>query len=559
MLAQAGAGSTCGCSCRGSTTSKNGQFMIAEFTPASERVLTEAACWSGRDDSSVVHPPQLLLALSLECECRAARLLADRGVDDTAIRARWPELARGDALVRQPSELSPDAAAAVRAVQSRFHEYPQPLALATEHLLLGLLITPGPVADWLRERGIDAVAVEAEIHRLHGFTPGPLEFEDLKTEDMKFEESVAPSPGMAIAALVPAHDPHFISPTASPPVSILRILDASANRAREGLRVIEDYVRFTLDDGHLTEQLKSLRHGLKTVLDGLPAADLLASRDTQADVGAGISLTSEQTRTGLDDVLAANFKRLEESLRSLEEYSKTIEPRLGCELEQLRYHVYTLERAIGLTRDSLERLLATRLYVLIDGRESLAALERLARTLIAAGVDVIQLRDKRLADRDLIARARLIRDITRDTRTLFIVNDRPDLAALCQADGVHVGQEELSVKDARTLVGPRALVGVSTHSLAKARQAVLDGANYIGVGPTFPSGTKQFEQFTGVELLRAVSQEIRLPAFAIGGINLDNLAQVQAAGFLRVAVSGAIATAADPAQAAREFRRRLEE
>ena len=109
--------------------------------------------------------------------------------------------------------------------------------------------------------------------------------------------------------------------------------------------------------------------------------------------------------------------------------------------------------------------------------------------------------------------------MTQGTRkTLFIINDRPDLAALARADGVHVGQEELSVKDARSIVGPETLVGVSTHSIEQARQAVLDGANYIGVGPTFPSGTKQFEQFPGVELLRAVAAEIRLPAFAIGGI-----------------------------------------
>ena len=126
------------------------------------------------------------------------------------------------------------------------------------------------------------------------------------------------------------------------------------------------------------------------------------------------------------------------------------------------------------------------------------------------------------------------------TATLLIINDRPDLAALAQADGVHVGQEELSVKDARSIVGPDVLIGVSAHSIEQARQAVLDGANYLGVGPTFPSGTKQFDHFPGVELLRAVAAEIRLPAFAIGGITRENLGQVKSAGFTRMAVSGAI-------------------
>ena len=116
----------------------------------------------------------------------------------------------------------------------------------------------------------------------------------------------------------------------------------------------------------------------------------------------------------------------------------------------------------------------------------------------------------------------------------MIVNDRPDLARLGRADGVHLGQEDLSVKDARAIVGPEALIGVSTHRIEQARQAVLDGANYIGVGPTFPSGTKQFESSPALDFLRAVAAEIRLPAFAIGGITPGNLAEVLAAGIGRV-------------------------
>jgi thiamine-phosphate pyrophosphorylase len=115
----------------------------------------------------------------------------------------------------------------------------------------------------------------------------------------------------------------------------------------------------------------------------------------------------------------------------------------------------------------------------------------------------------------------------------------------------------MTVKDARRVLGPEGLIGVSTHSIEQARQAVVDGANYIGVGPTFASGTKQFSQFTGTELLRSVQAEIRLPAFAIGGITSHNLDQVLAAGFTRVAVSGAIA-AADPAAAARQLLAALE-
>jgi thiamine-phosphate pyrophosphorylase len=129
---------------------------------------------------------------------------------------------------------------------------------------------------------------------------------------------------------------------------------------------------------------------------------------------------------------------------------------------------------------------------------------------------------------------------------LVILNDRPDIAALARADGVHLGQNELSVHDARQIVGPDMLVGVSAHSIEQARQAVLDGASYLGCGPTFPSGTKHFDRFPGLDFLRQVAAEIALPAFAIGGVTPENLPQVLATGIRRIAIGGAIAVAVDP-------------
>jgi thiamine-phosphate pyrophosphorylase len=342
-------------------------------------------------------------------------------------------------------------------------------------------------------------------------------------------------------------------------IAVLRILDAAANRGREGMRVLEDWVRFALDDAHLTECLKQVRHDLAAALASIPWEQRLAARDTQADVGTEIHTEAEARRDDVAEVLTANFLRLQESLRSLEEFGKIVDPAIGQAVGQLRYRAYTLQRAIDATRTGLGRLADARLYVLLDGRASLDEFEQLARTLIAAGVNVLQLRDKRLTDRELIDRARRLRQLTQVTATLLIVNDRPDIAALVRADGVHVGQDELSVKDARTIVGPDALIGVSTHSIEQARQAVLDGANYIGVGPTFPSGTKEFAQFTGVELVRSVAAEIRLPAFAIGGITRESVGDVLSAGLNRIAVSGAVLAASDPAEAAVELKRVLHE
>jgi thiamine-phosphate pyrophosphorylase len=242
----------------------------------------------------------------------------------------------------------------------------------------------------------------------------------------------------------------------------------------------------------------------------------------------------------------------------LEEFSKIFGPGIAAHLERIRYRSYTVHRAVETTASSLIRLDRVRLYVLVDGRPSQGEFRRLIGTLAEADVDAIQLRDKSLNDRQLLERARIARDITSSGRTLLIVNDRPDLAALAGADGVHVGQEELTVKDARTIVGSKALVGVSTHSIAQACQAVLDGASYVGVGPTYPSQTKDFEGFPGLELLRTVAAEIQLPAFAIGGITRGALPEVVATGVRRVAVCGAVVNAPDPGAAARALRADLE-
>ena len=124
-------------------------------------------------------------------------------------------------------------------------------------------------------------------------------------------------------------------------------------------------------------------------------------------------------------------------------------------------------------------------------------------------------------------------------------------------DGVHVGQEELPVAETRRILGTQRLIGVSTHSIDQARQAVSDGADYIGCGPVFPGRTKQFDQFPGTEFLLQIGSEISLPAFAIGGIDLQNVTQVINSGMRRVAITAAIRDAEDPEVAASELKRLL--
>ena len=316
--------------------------------------------------------------------------------------------------------------------------------------------------------------------------------------------------------------------------------------------MLEEYCRFGLDDGHLTKCWKELRHSLARIQSIIPVQDLLTSRDTAADVGTSVKTDQELSRTSIRHVAQASCKRLEQALRSLEEYAKVL-GLAAQEFEKLRYQVYTLEKATLITADSQQKLGSARLYVLLDGCSSPAEFEAKAREICQAGADIVQLRDKKLADRELLERAKTLRQITRERGTLFIMNDRPDLAVLSAADGVHVGQDELSIQNVRRIVGPEMLIGVSTHNIEQARQAVLDGASYIGCGPTFPSGTKQFDHFPGLPFLREVAAEISLPAFAIGGITLENMREVLGAGMKRVAVGGAVTTSKSPSALLQRF------
>ena len=355
------------------------------------------------------------------------------------------------------------------------------------------------------------------------------------------------------------------------PLEVWRILDAAANRAGEGLRVVEEFARFVLNDAHLSRLLKVCRHDLTAVLETIPEQSRLAARDTLGDVGTAIGTAAEYRRDTVTDVVRASFKRVQEALRTLEEYGKLIESnsdeatfaqRVGPtvtqqdgrsfaqRIEQLRYRLYTAEKSVLRTAAAIERLQEQSLYLLVTASACVNGLESTVRAALAAGVRIMQVREKQLPDRQLIEHARRLREWTTEAGVLLIVNDRPDIAVLADADGVHVGQEELTVRDARRIVGPDRLVGVSTHTIEQARQAVLDGADYLGVGPTFPSGTKAFDHFAGLEFVQQVAAEIALPWFAIGGIDATNLAAVIQAGARRVAVSAAICHASDPERVA---------
>lgn len=347
--------------------------------------------------------------------------------------------------------------------------------------------------------------------------------------------------------------------------ALLRILDANGNRATEGLRVVEDFARFALNDRHLSDLSKQLRHELTAALNEIPVFARFAVRDTQGDVGTGITEATELHREDGWHVATASASRVQQALRCLEEYSKPLCVELATRFEALRYRMYVLQRSLGITVSSTNRLHGIRLYVLLAGQPTERKFRDRLEGLLAAGVQLFQLRDKTLDDRQLLQRARIMRE-TIDTfcsdenqRPLMIINDRPDIAVLSSADGVHVGQEELPVADVRAMAGPKRLIGVSTHSIEQARQAVLDGADYIGCGPTFPTITKEFPHYPGLEFLAQVGAEISLPGFAIGGINRQRLPEVLETGVQRIAISSALDQVESPFDEAEQLLQRLSE
>jgi thiamine-phosphate pyrophosphorylase len=184
----------------------------------------------------------------------------------------------------------------------------------------------------------------------------------------------------------------------------------------------------------------------------------------------------------------------------------------------------------------------------------------LATAALRGGADVIQLRHKSLARGELLILARTIRDVTHQSSALFIVNDFVDIALLCEADGVHLGPDDLSISAAKSVAGDRLLIGASASNPESARAAVEEGADYLGSGPAFATPIKTEKKVIGPEGVAAIAAVVGdVPVFAIGGIDETNLASLIALGLRRACVIRAVADAADPESATRRLRTILDD
>ncbi len=212
---------------------------------------------------------------------------------------------------------------------------------------------------------------------------------------------------------------------------------------------------------------------------------------------------------------------------------------------------------LSLRERRLGWLKSTRLYLVCDAKPGGRSLEEVLRAALKNGVDIAQLRDKNAKESELVEAGRVFRRLCDAYDALFIVNDRPDLALACGADGLHVGQNDQSIEEARKIVGPDLIIGRSTHSPAQLRDA--EGCDYISVGPVFETPTKPDYTPVGLKLVTMAAELATLPFFAIGGIDSGSLPQVLEAGAERVAVVRAIADASKPAEATRELRTLIDE
>lgn len=327
--------------------------------------------------------------------------------------------------------------------------------------------------------------------------------------------------------------------------AVYRILDANLDRAREGLRIIEEWCRFGLNNSSLAEECKKMRQELAL----LHSWEIRQARNTPADVGTELSHPQEEKRDSIESLLQANLARVQEALRVLEEYGKLYSLEMGGICKNLRYRVYTLESHL-FSSDRQKLLYNSHLYLVTSPSDNLLAI---VDDALRGGLTLVQYRDKEIDDNIRLAQAQQLCQLCHNYGALFIVNDRVDLALAVDADGVHLGQQDIPIALAREILGSHKLVGRSTTNPDEMTDAIAEGADYIGVGPVYKTPTKPGKKPAGLEYIEYAAHNCPIPSFAIGGIDLTNVNHVIAAGGTRVAVVRAIMEAEQPGVTVRQF------
>ena len=300
---------------------------------------------------------------------------------------------------------------------------------------------------------------------------------------------------------------------------IAQIIDANLDRAREGLRVLEDWARFALGRKDLVKRCKNFRQ----TLGKYHLKIYKESRNFINDECKGLSHPEQLKRNNSSSIICANASRVQEALRVIEEFSRDHNQNLSRISSEIRYEIYNLEIEYLEAQSNHSRikiLNENHLYFIAIEHEHL--FEKI-NDILEGGVKIIQLRLKQGKDSDNLKFAFKIRELCNKFDSLLLINDRVDIALACKADGVHLGQNDMDIKSARNILGFSKLIGITASNEFDIQNAIKNGCDYLGIGPVFPTTIKRGKVPLGIDSLKSLTKNISIPWFAIGGINQENI------------------------------------
>ena len=300
---------------------------------------------------------------------------------------------------------------------------------------------------------------------------------------------------------------------------IAQIIDANLDRAREGLRVLEDWARYGLGRVDIVKKLKNFRQ----ILGSYHLDFYKNARNYTKDKCNGLNHPEQFKRVHIQNIISSNSGRIQEALRVLEEFSRNNNYELSKAAALIRYEMYSLEIELMNAKCNIDlnkQLRENNLYLITKEKPNL--IEDIENLLIA-GVKIIQHRFKDTNDSNNLNKAKILRKLCKDNKAIFIVNDRVDIALACDADGVHLGQSDLDIISARKILGFSKMIGISANNEKRIKDAIEQGCDYLGIGPVFETDTKKTKKPLGINRIRELTKDIKIPWFAIGGIKNENI------------------------------------
>ena len=327
---------------------------------------------------------------------------------------------------------------------------------------------------------------------------------------------------------------------------IAQIVDANLDRAREGLRVLEDWARFALGRKDLVKSFKNFRqilgkHHLRVYKE---------SRNFIDDTSTGLSHPEQFKRNEASTIISSNAGRVQEALRVIEEFSRDHNRDLSKISSDIRYEIYNLEIALleAQSNNSLRKILNENdLYFITLDSENL--FEKI-KNILEGGVKIIQLRFKQGKDSDNLKFAIKVRELCNSFDALLLINDRVDIASACKADGVHLGQDDMDIKSARNILGFSKIIGISASNEWDIKKAIKDGCDYLGIGPVFATTTKKEKVPLGIDTLKSLTRDISIPWFAIGGIKEENIYLLKENNISKIAIISDLINSENPKEKA---------